>query len=349
MKRKELTIQEVAEKAGVSIATVSRIINNKGSVKKQTRDHVIEIMEQTNYHPRSVSALADVRSHNILVCVPDFCNPFNSPVIDGIQKAAHNNNYDVLFLQSKDYYTQPSDFTEVLKETSVAGIIILSSVTTSDEKFFNKLSFKCPIVMCSEYDESYGISYVSINDVKASKEAVEYLISTGCRKIGLMNSLRKFKYARHRERGYKQALNENELDYDDMWIAHISSVNYSLSYAAALNILQQKNRPDAMFCCSDVYGIAVVNAAKTLGLYVPEDLSVIGFDNVDIAKMSDPPLTTVSQPAMDLGLQACDLLIEKIQDSNIPDKQIILNTELVVRGTTKLSPLKRQAMEPREV
>lgn len=334
MKRKRITIEEVAAEANVSIATVSRIINNKGNVKKTTRDHVIETMQRLDFHPQNLHPLSDPSSNTILTCVPDFCNPFNSPVIDGIQKAAHENNYDVLLLQSKDYYTEISDFSNILKEKSIAGILILSSV--SNNALLDELSFKCPIVMCSEYAENYGVSYISINDVTSSMTAVNYLISTGCRKIGLMNSSPKFKYARHREKGFFLAMNEHGLETNNAWISHISSINYNLAYSTALHILQLKNRPDAMFACSDVFGIAIVNAAKKLGLRVPEDLSVVGFDNIDVSLMSDPPLTTIDQPKFQLGYQAGELLINKIKSPDTIDKQIILNTELIIRGSTRL-------------
>lgn len=334
MKRKNITIEEIANKSGVSIATVSRIVNNKGNVKKETRDRVLQVMQELQFHPHSVYPLSNPRSHTLLVCVPDYSNPFNSPVIDGIQKAAHENQYDVLLLQSKDYYSQIDDFSNVLKDSSIAGIIILSPISGS--ALLDDLSFKCPVVMCSEYAENYGISYISINDVTASKTAVNYLISTGCRKIGLLNSSAKFKYSRHREKGYRQALYDHQMSYRDSWIAHISSINYNFAYSAALQILSLQDRPDALFCCSDVYGIAAVNAAKSLGLRVPEDVSVIGFDNVEIAQMSNPPLTTIDQPKMQMGYQACEMLIEKIEAPATIDKQIILNTELIIRSSTKL-------------
>jgi LacI family repressor for deo operon, udp, cdd, tsx, nupC, and nupG len=340
MKRKNVTIEEIAKAANVSTATISRIINNKGNVTKETRNHVIDVMNQMEYKPHNLHPLSDPESRIILVCVPDFRNPFYNQVIDGIQKAAHEEKYNVLLLQSSDYYSRIEDFAEVFKEQSIAGIIILSSVPESDSELLNDLSLRCPVVMCSEYAENYGVSFVSINDVSSSEKAVSYLISTGCRKIGLLNSLTKFKYARHREKGYRQALTQCGLDCNENWIAHISSISYDVAYSTAMHILQLPNRPDALFCCSDVYGIATVNAAKVLGLRVPEDLSVIGFDNVDIARMSHPALTTIAQPMLQMGYQSCSLLIEKIQSPDTPDRQIILNTELIIRNSTKL-PVER--------
>ena len=165
MKRKNVTIEEIAKAANVSTATISRIINNKGNVTKETRNHVINVMNQMEYKPHNLHPLSDPESRIILVCVPDFRNPFYNQVIDGIQKAAHEEKYNVLLLQSSDYYSRIEDFAEVFKEQSIAGIIILSSVPESDSELLNDLSLRCPVVMCSEYAENYGVSFVSINDV----------------------------------------------------------------------------------------------------------------------------------------------------------------------------------------
>lgn len=330
----KITIEQVAELSGVSIATVSRIINNKGNVKQETRDKVLSTMEKLNFKPKISSVLTDSNSKLILMCVPDFQNPFNSPVINGVQQAAHENDYDVLLLQSKNYYTDQEDYTNILKNNSFAGILILCSVANNN--ILEELSLRCPVVMCSEYAENYGVSYVSIDDVASSKTAVNYLISTGCKKIGFINCSNKFRYARHREKGFRQALSESNLEINPNWIANISSINYNLALSRATHILSLPDRPDGIFASSDVFGLAVIKAAHNLGLRVPEDVSVVGFDNIDFSTMSTPSLTTIDQPTYQLGYQSCELLIEKIKNPNTLDKQIILNTELIVRDSTKL-------------
>lgn len=336
MRKKGVTIEEVARAAGVSTATISRIINNKANVTRETREHVIEVMHELGYKAPGLRPLSDPACHTILVCVPDLTNPFSGTVLNGIRQAAHQDGYDVLILQSKDYYTKIDDFSDVFREQSIAGVIILSPVAETDRQLLSALSLRCPVVMCSEYAENFGVSFVSINDDAAAKKAVSYLYSTGCRKIGLLNALSKFKYARHREKGYRKTLEDSVLRVNEAWVAHIPSISYDLAYSTTLHMLQLPDRPDALFCCSDVFGIAAVNAAKSLGLKVPGDISVIGFDNVDIARMCDPELTTIAQPLEQMGFQACSLLIEKIQSPSAIDRQIILNTELIIRGSTRL-------------
>ncbi len=330
----KVTIDEIAKRADVSIATVSRIINHKDTVKPETRQRVLAVMKKLNFQPKSAPVITDATSKVLLMIVPDFKNPFNSLVIDGVQKAARIHGYDVLLLQSQDFYTESSDYINIIKSNSIAGLLILSSVPNNE--LLKELSFRCPVVMCSEYAEDYGVSYVSINDFEAAKKAVCYMAATGCKKIGMINSILQYKYARHREKGYKSALEECSLEIDPAWISHISAINFNLAYSNAKHMLSLSNHPDGLFTSSDVYAAAAIRAAKDLGLRVPEDVSVIGFDNIDLSIISDPKITTVEQPSYDIGYQACELLVEKIDNPSMPEKQIILNTELIVRESTNI-------------
>lgn len=332
--KNKVTIEEIAEKANVSVATVSRIINNKSNVRPDTRRRVMEVMEELHFSPKPCSPLSDANSRTILMCVPDFDNPFNSTVIDGIQKAARSEGYTVMLMQDLNHCFGRIDYESILKSNSIAGIIIFCSIPNS--KFLEELSFRCPVVICSEYAETPSVSHVGIDDKKAARTAMNYLISTGCRKIGLMNCNMKFKYAQHREKGYYQALENAGLSANPDWIVHISTISYQLAYSNALHVLSLPNRPDSIFACSDVFALAIVNAAKKLNLKVPDDISVVGFDNVYLSTMADPPITTIEQPSYQLGLQACELLLEKIKFPNASSKQIILDTELIVRKSTKL-------------
>jgi DNA-binding LacI/PurR family transcriptional regulator len=325
------TIKQIAEMAGVSIATVSRVMNHKTTVKEDTKQKILAIMKSLNLNPSSV-LLTDHASRTLLLCVPDFSNPFNSLVISGIQQSAYQNNYRVFILQSKEAYLTFEDYEEVLQNHSFAGIILLTSVT--DLNLLEILSRSCPIVMCAEYCDINGISFVSIDDVSAARKATDYLISCGCKKIALMNSNLRHRYARHREIGYTEALEKAELKRNDAWIAHISSVNYNLAYSYASNILAQPDRPDAFFAVSDVYAVAILHAAKRMGLRIPEDISVIGFDNIELSSMTDPAITTIEQPSIQIGFQSCELLIEEINNPITAKKHIILDTELIVREST---------------
>lgn len=327
----KITIQQIASMAGVSIATVSRVMNHKSTVKDDTRRKILNIMEKLNFNPSSVLITKET-SNTILLCVSELRNPFNGLVIGGIQEAARQHNYRVFILQAQGVNFTFEDFKDVLQHHSFAGIILLTGV--NDLKLLEMLALSCPIVRCNEYCEIDGIPFVCIDEVAAARKATDYLISSGYKKIALLNSSLQFPFARQREKGYLDALQKAGLEKNDNWIAHISSINYSLAFSSAMNILALQNKPNAFFTVSDVYAVAVIQAAKRLGLCVPEDISVIGFDNIELSSMVDPPITTIEQPGQQIGYQGCELLIEKINNPQTPVKKIFLDTELIVRKST---------------
>jgi DNA-binding LacI/PurR family transcriptional regulator len=291
-------------------------------------------MEKLNFNPSSV-LVTEETSNTILLCVSELSNPFNGLVISGIQKAAKQRNYRIFILQAQGVNFTFEDFKDVLQHHSFAGIILLTGV--NDSKLLEMLAMSCPIVRCNEYCEVNGISFVCIDESLAARKATNYLISSGFKKIALLNCSLLFHFARQREFGYLEALSKAGLEKNDDWIVHISSISYSLAFSAAMNILTLPNRPDAVFTVSDVYAIAVIHAAKRLGLRVPEDISVIGFDNIELSSMVDPTITTIEQPGEQIGYQGCELLIEKINNPQTPVKKIFLDTELIVRESTARS------------
>jgi DNA-binding LacI/PurR family transcriptional regulator len=327
----KITIKQIADMAGVSIATVSRVINNKSTVKDDTRRKILDLMEKVNFNS-SPALTTNQTSRTILLCVPDFNNPFNSLVISGIQQSAARNYYRVLILQSKELQLTFEDFENILKNHSFAGIILLTSVT--DIRIMELLSVSGPIVMCSEYCDVNDISFVSIDNVTAARTATEYLIRCGCKKIALLNFSLQFSFAKQREQGYLEALKNLGLEQREEWIAHISSMNYESAYSYANNLFSLPNRPDACFAVTDVYAVAVLRAARKMRLRIPEDVSVIGFDDIELSSMTNPSITTVKQPSIQIGYQACELLIEKINNPYTSKKRLILNSELVVREST---------------
>lgn len=325
------TLTEIAERAGVSIATVSRILNDTGRVSPATRQKVFQAIRELEYD----SALKRPTPiyQTILVLVPDFVNPFYANIIDGIQQTAHNNDFEIFLMPTKDSYPNTSYLINLIKKEGFSGVLWVSSTPPTD--ILSVIEHHCPIVMCCEYPEDHPCSYVSIDDITAAYKAVSYLVSTGCRKIGFVNCSLKYKYARHRREGYLHALEHAGLEHNPEWYVSIPTIDYTLAYSAILQTLNADPVPDAFFACSDVYAAATINAAQSLGIRVPEDLSVIGFDNIETSRMTHPPITTIAQPGFQMGQQACSILVEKIQNPNLPDRHILLSTELVIRESTR--------------
>ena len=325
------TLVQIAKKAGVSIATVSRILNDTGRVSSATRQKVFQAIRDLEYD--SALTYPTPVYQTILVLVPDFVNPFYANIVDGIQQTAHNNNFEVFLMPTKDSYPNTNYLVNMIRKENFAGVLWLSSTPPSD--ILSIIEHHCPVVMCCEYPENHPCSYVSIDDVTAAYKAVSYLVSTGCRKIGFVNCSLKYKYARHRREGYLNALKQAGLQFNPEWYVTIPTIDYTLAYSAILQTLNADPVPDAFFTCSDVYAAATINAAQSLGIQVPERLSVIGFDNIETSRMTMPPITTIAQPGFQMGQQACSILVEKIQNPELAERHILLNTELIIRDSTR--------------
>ena len=151
-----------------------------------------------------------------------------------------------------------------------------------------------------------------------------------------MNGSVKTKYARHRQKGFLRTMDENNLEVPNSWILNLSQVDYSLAFTNIKSLLQQENKPNAIFAVSDIYAVAAVNAAKSLGIKVPDEISVVGFDNESVSIMSAPSITTIMQPSYNIGFQSSELLFEMIESKVLDQKTIIFETELIVRESTSI-------------
>lgn len=337
-KNNKATIADVAKRSGVSIATVSRVINAKDKVKEETKQKVFEAINDLGFAIKRNDLLSDHDSKTILVCATELKNPFNVPVIDGIQNSAKNHGFDILLLQTKQLYTEFEDYESVLKSQKFAGVVFLSSVTSKQLKIITEqMNYRCPIVFCSEYIEDANIPYVCIDDVEAMNKSTSYILSIGRKKIAFLNSSFNHNYAIRREIGFRQAMKENNVPINEDFIIHLSSVTYSLAYSNTLYLLEQEELPDAIICASDVFALGVLKACRKKGIRVPEDCAVIGFDNIDLATIADPALTTIEQPSYQLGYQSCELLVEKIKFPETANKKIVLDTQLIIRESTPIT------------
>lgn len=338
MSTNNLTIKDIAKLAGVSTATVSRVLSNKDKVKPETRDKVLKVVNEYEYSPIKKAQLFNHTSKTILVCVTELKNPFNVPIFDGIQNSAHKHGYDVLILQTKNLYTEFTDYESILKSQEFAGVIFVSTMTNKQlTDISNQLNYRGPIVLCSEYIEDVDVPYVGIDDFEAIKKATNYLLSVNRKKIFFINSKLSHNYARKRELGFRSTLEEANIEINEDFIVRLSSVNHALAYATTMHILNQNPRPDAILCVSDVFAVGALKACQKKGLSVPEDIAIIGFDNIELTTMLSPALTTIEQPSYQIGYQSCELLIEKILFPQTSVKKIILETELILRDSTPLN------------
>ncbi len=332
MKRKsaEPTITDVAIKAGVSIATVSRVMNDPSKVRAATVAHVNDAIEELGY--RHDKAALPVRNGLIIAVLPNLDNPFYSKIIKGVQVAAGNRGLEVLIYPEASVDINVCRLAGLLRLTNAGGLILLSPV--SNESVLTELNAIAPLVQCAEYNEKSPLPYVSVDDFAAAKGAVETLLRTGRRRIGIINGQSKYKYSRQRYLGYEEALKQAGIPIDPVLVARVTEMGFDSSFAVASQMLQSADPPDAILATSDMYAAAVVKAADTKGIRIPDELALIGFDNTYISQLSQPGITAVNMPQFQLGYMSCEVLADRMQNPYSTELQhFLLKTELVMRDT----------------
>lgn len=328
------TVAQLAREAGVSPATVSRVLNNQELVSEETYQTVVRVLKAHQYPFQEKQRSATARNNILIINAPGLDNPFYSEIIRGAKASALRHGYHLLVNEDYLNHNTLARFLELLRRVNAVGVITLNSLSSY---ILKEISSRLPLVQCCEFNDELDLPYVSIDDLAAGRTATEHLISQGCRRIALLSGPSEYKYSRYRQKGYIQALLTAGMEPDPDLIVEFPEINYELTIASSMQLLRTAEPPDGFVTTSDVFAASVIRSAYLVGLRVPQDLKVIGFDNIDISSMTVPSLTTIDQPRMRLGLIACELLIEKISSPSIPNKTILLDTELIVRESTSIT------------
>lgn len=325
------TIQEVAKTAGVSVATVSRVLNNRVTVKEKTRKKVEQAIKELNYEPSVLGRnLRNSESRLLLVLIPSISNPFYTEIINGIEDTAIGKGYNILLCETDSNPKREAIYFNLIRNRLADGIILMDP-TVNRENLYD-LANKHPIVQCSEFDESGAISYVSIDNELAAYQAVKHLIKIGNKKVALINSDEKFLYARERKRGFEKAMREFNLPIEPRWIRNVTEFGFEGGQQAMRSLLNGEERPDAIFSVSDVFAIGALKEINSVGLKVPEDIAIIGFDKISFSNMTYPTLTTIAQPMYKMGCISANMIIDKIKGKEV--ESLILDHELIIREST---------------
>ncbi|WP_312692186.1 LacI family DNA-binding transcriptional regulator [Caproiciproducens sp.] len=326
------TIAEVAKEAGVSVATVSRVINKNGTVSAETQQKVYAAIAKFDYHPNVWGrSLRRRESRMLLILVPNISNPYYSNIVRGIEDTVRRNRYNSMLCITDMDKRRAGEYFDLLSSGRADGAILMD--TTKDDKEIPQLAKNFPIVQCCEYCGDESVGHVSIDNFKAAYEVVRFLCSIGHRRIGFVGSTNQFISTWQRCLGYEKALTENGMPVDGRYIAHADDdYNFPSGMRAARQLLSQPDRPTAIFCISDVIALAAIRAAGELNLRVPEDLTVVGFDDVEYATMFKPMLTTVSQPCYMLGKNSCEMLLEQINGA--PARSVFLEHKIILRDSS---------------
>ncbi|MDU5837789.1 LacI family DNA-binding transcriptional regulator [Pantoea septica] len=325
-----MSIQKIAKLAGVSVATVSRVINNSDSVKEINRDKVLKAIEASNYQPNLLARqLRTARSSMVLVLVSDISNPFCAEIVKGIEEQAEQNGYRILLCNSGADINRSRSSLQLLAGKMVEGVITMDAFTRLPE--LTQLIGDMPWVQCAEYADAGDISCVGINDTDAARQLVAHLADGGRRHIALINHDLSYKYAQLRQQGYQQELESRDLRWQA--IGYASDLSFSAGKQAMQALLRRDTRPDAVFAVSDTLAAGAMSAIESAGLRIPQDIAVAGFDGSELAEIVTPALTTVAQPSHEIGRTAFDLLLKKIADPLAPTERVMMAWRLILRAS----------------
>ncbi len=332
--RGKVTYEEIARESGISLATISRVVNKSSSVTEKTRQKVIAAMQKSGINTEELD-LAPVPGRNMIIFnVPTLHNPFYSYISIAAREAAERRGYSLLVNESPVTDETIDSFISLVKKTKAAGVICVSSTTREN---LVKLSAEIPTVCCCETVEDSPVPFVTIDDEIAAENAVRHLISIGKRRIAMINGPAAFKYAKGRLKGYKNALARNGIEIDKELIAEVGAdMNYDQAKGLCLHMLSGNNPPDAFFCISADLAAGAVRDALESGKSVPADLAVAGYDDIIVSRITNPTITTVRQPTAQIGLIATEMLIKLIEEAEITEKSLYLGTELVIRESTTI-------------
>lgn len=329
-----VTIEQVAAAAGVSVATVSRVLNNSPAVRPQTAARVRETIERLNYTPNQAARnLRRNETRVILALAPNFSNPYYSNVLTGIGDTAHERGYSVLICNTAGKAENEKAMLEMLGMHRADGAIFLGP--QKHYAWLADYAGRFPVVQCSEYVPQLQVPSVSVDNYAAAKDAVRYLLSLGHRKIATLSADNANISTEMRLNGYLDAMQEAGAPVREEWITRSDPVySFPSGRACAETLLSLPDRPTAVFCISDILALSVIYAAQDLGLSVPRDLTVVGFDDIEYTTMHRPLLSTVSQPIYELGCRSTSMLLDAIQGNPSGETRVFLPYKLQIRESS---------------
>jgi len=327
-----VTMAEVAREAGVSLMTVSRVINEKDEVSLATRQRVLEVVERLGYRPSSIArGLATHRTGTIGLVVLDNANPFFSEVARGVEQRAYAEGYSVFLCNTDEDPQREVDVLQSLEGKRVDGVVLCSSRLDENELRI-ALALHPAVVLVNRRLPGNGVSSLLIDDEMGGRMATQHLLQAGHRAIGFLAGPPTSYSGHERAKGYRAALSSVGMSYNPAWVRHCSPVVQG-GHEAARDLLTAHPELTALFCYNDLVAVGALQACADLGRQVPGDLAIVGYDDIPLAALVTPSLTTCRVSRCELGAQAMQLLLDQIDGCLDGCEEIVLRPELVVRAS----------------
>jgi DNA-binding LacI/PurR family transcriptional regulator len=331
-------IKDVAKKAGVSVATVSRVLRNSDNVRKQTREKVLKAVSELNYEVNAVARnLRQEKTYSIGIILGNVLSQFYSIIAKSVEDTANKFGYNTILCNGDENPEKELNYLKVIKSNRVDGIII--TPTGKNASYINHLiNSGTQVVLLDRLIKKVDCDAVLVDNVDGAYKAVKHLISKGYKKIGIVNGYLDRTTGVERLEGYLKAIREAGIAKDNSLIK-IGDFKKESGKKLTNELLKQQNKPEAIFTTNIDMSIGTLIAIKELNMKIPEDIGIVCFDDSDWIAIFEPPITVIRQPVYKLGSTACELLIKKIENNkehlNTNTKIITLKTELIIRNSTK--------------
>jgi LacI family transcriptional regulator len=325
-----VTIADVAREAGVSLMTVSRVVNDKADVSQATRQRVLQVVERLGYRPSSIArGLATRRTGTLGLVVPDVANAFFANVARGAESHAYARGYNVFLCNTDEDSQREEEVLQSLEEKRVDGVVLCSSRLDDSELSLQLRRFPV-LVLVNRLLESDDVCTVLVDDKAGGRLATDHLLSAGHQAVGFLAGPPLSHSGRQRKAGYRAALTAAGWPYNADLVQHCSPTVQG-GHQAARELLVAHPRLTALFCYNDLVAVGALQACAELGRRVPDDLAVVGYDDIPLANLVTPPLTTCRVPRYKLGELAMQLLLDQIDGSSDQHERVVLQPELIVR------------------
>lgn len=331
-----VNIKKLASELNLSISTVSRALRDSYDISQDTKKRVKDLAEKLNYQPNPfASSLRRQKSKTIAVIIPEIANNFFTIAIDGIESIAQEKGYHVLIYLTHEDYNKEVSFVKHLHSGRVDGVLTSLSSTTSNFDHLDELQSKgIPIVFFDRVYPNMETIKVTTDDYESAYRGTKHLIDRGCKKIAYLLISKNLSIGNNRMDGYLQALKDSGIVVDNN-LVYECGLNNKENLEQVTKLLS-KEKPDGVFASVEKLAMTTYAACEKLGLHIPGDVKIISFSNLEIASLLKPSLTTIAQPAFEMGKQAASILFKAIEKKNfkLADETIIMKSKLVVRGST---------------
>lgn len=330
MKARMVSIKDVAEAAGVSTATVSRVLSNGLHVRPEVRERVMATVERLGYRPNLVArSLRSQQSNTISLIVSDISNPFFTAISRAVEDTAYAQGFSVLLCNTDEDAEKEAIYLGLMRDMSVAGTIM--SPTRQTIANFSESDFPFPVVVVDRPISDRDVDAVLLDNVDAAYRLVTHLIEQGYRRIGALCS--EMSTGLERQIGYEKALRSHGLAPKTEYMKYVAP-RAEAGYAATLKILDAAEPPDALFTANSLLGVGALQAIRERNMAIPGDIALVTFDETTWATLVQPAITLIAQPTYEIGRTAAELLLQRIADPDRPTRQVILKGQLQVRGSS---------------